>query len=72
MKSIAETAAKPTFVFDRIILAESGVLLALWLDETEICFDLRKRLKTEFPDAPAKQTNIIHNSLFRSVLLLFA
>eukprot|EP00210_Caulerpa_lentillifera_P001830 g1760.t1 len=66
-QAILEASVKPHLVFDRITLAESGVLLALWVDETEVCFDLRNQLRAEFPDAPSKQTSILHSSLFRII-----
>lgn len=70
MTDILKTSKKPHFVFDRIALADSGTLIAFWVDETEACFDIRKRLRAALPDAPLNQTNIIHSSLFRSQCLL--
>jgi hypothetical protein len=45
---------------DRIILAPSGVLLALWTDPSGATSALRRSLLRRLPGSTTKQANIIH------------
>ena len=64
-------AATPPFtlVIDRLLLSDSGVLLLLFQttggDRTP--FELREALRAAFPDAPAKQSILLHSSLARTL-----
>lgn len=64
-KAIIESTPCPRLTFQRFLLGDSGVLLALWFDETESVANIRRQFRTEYPKAPTKQTNIIHTSIFR-------
>ena len=65
LKGIIESTPAPRLILDRILLADSGVLLAVWLDETDAITQIRHQFRSHCPNAPAKQTNIIHTTLFR-------
>ena len=65
-KEVAATAA-PTLVVDRVVMAASGTLLITWVDPSGRVADLRKRLRSAFPGACARQATIIHTSLIRVV-----
>lgn len=49
----------------RVLLADSGTLLVCLLDVDGHLSQLRKELKTTFPGAPTRQTQIIHISVLR-------
>ena len=66
LTQIIKTSPGPCLVFNRVILADSGVLLALWTDMTTALMDIRKKFRERCPNAPTKQTNIVHTTLLRS------
>ena len=48
-----------------MLLADSGTLLVCLLDPNDSLANLRQDLRTAFPGAPTRQTQIIHVSVLR-------
>ena len=65
----AVAAATPAFTLriERVVLADSGVLLLLFQTLGDR-FALREAMRAAFPSAPAKQTVLLHSSLARLLL----
>lgn len=63
----ALTAATPRFTLtvDRLLLSNTGVFLLLFQSTCQTPWAFRERMRAAFPGSPAKQSVILHSSLFR-------
>lgn len=64
-KSIVENLSPPVLRLHSIFMADSGTLLATWIDESGSIFTFRNTMRDAFPGASAWQPSIIHCSLCR-------
>ena len=63
----ALVAATPRFTLtvDRLLLSNTGVFLLLFQSTCQTPWHFRERMRAAFPGSPAKQSVILHSSLFR-------
>ena len=65
VRDVAAVTPPFTLVIDRLLLSDSGVLLLLFQTAERTPFALREAFRAAFPDAPAKQSILLHSSLAR-------
>jgi len=65
LEALAACTEAPTVVVDRVIFADSGVLLLLFVEQGRAVEEIRRKARELFPGMPSKQPNIIHTSLMR-------
>mmetsp|Transcript_36308 Transcript_36308/g.102595 ORF Transcript_36308/g.102595 Transcript_36308/m.102595 type:complete len:266 (+) Transcript_36308:389-1186(+) len=66
VESLAARTAAPQLEVDRVVFADSGVLLLLLLEvETNSVVEIRRNAREVLPGMPAKVPSIIHVSLMR-------